>query len=728
MDGDALIGDSLLRDRQGCRSVREAKLSQSSVDLRRMLGPRSIAVVGASDAPGNLGGTAVSYLQRFHYAGRILPVNPKREFVRGLPCVRSVSELQQPVDLAVLAAPSPAIPGLVWECAAVGIEYGVVWGGGFAEVGGQGIDLQIELAVACKDTGFRLLGPNCIGFINSKESVTATFASFLSEEDTLLPGTISMVSQSGGLATMLHALSQRASAGLRYMVSTGNEVSLTASDFIDALVDDEGTSVIACYLEGVADGEYFQRTLLKAQQAGKPVVILKGGLAPMSARAATAHTGALAGVGRVWQAVLSELGAVMVSSLEELLDVALFLSTEPGRRQPGGNRVAVVTFGGGGGVLATDQCLDAGLVPTPLSAQTREALIPLVPPIASRENPVDLTPQAFNDDAYLARLPSALVTVAHDEGIDIILCLFGPMATGLVGLINAVTWLHAQTDKTVCIAWPLGPKGSYELMREHGIHVFADSAPAIVALSKIFAATSPSQPAAASVTARTLDWGSLVPKVAAGTVVPEHLSHRILRAAALPTSPGTLVTNEGELLAAVQEVGLPVAMKAVSGAVTHRDVAGLVRLNVSSEDEAINTFATILKKSLDLAFSLEGVYVQRMVLGGEEILVSAFRDPTFGHMVSCGAGGTRTELLNDLVLARAPVTPEVAIEHLRRLRIVRFAMESGCQIEPLASFVAAVSELGVSAPWQQFTFEINPVMWRTGDVVAVDGLLVIEVP
>ena len=166
-----------------------------------------------------------------------------------------------------------------------GISRGVVWGGGFAEVGGRGIELQFELGAACESTGFRMLGPNCIGLINSKESVTATFASFLSEEERLLPGTISMVTQSGGLGTMVHALAQRASVGLRYMISTGNEVSLTACDFIEALVDDDGTSVICCYLEGVSDGKHLQRALSKAQQARKPIVVLKGGLAPESARA-----------------------------------------------------------------------------------------------------------------------------------------------------------------------------------------------------------------------------------------------------------------------------------------------------------------------------------------------------------------------------------------------------------------------------------------------------------
>jgi acyl-CoA synthetase (NDP forming) len=697
-------------------------------DLRRMLSPRSIAVVGASDAPGNLGGTAVSYLQRLGYEGKIWPVNPKRDLVRGLPCAHSVAEIGEGVDLAVLAVPGPLVSGLVRECAASGIGYGVVWGGGFAEVGGEGVVRQAELGAACRDSDFRLLGPNCIGFINSAESVTATFASFLSEEEKLLPGSISMVSQSGGLGTMLHALAQRAGAGLRYMISTGNEVSLTVCDFIDALIDDEGTSVIACYLEGVADGDHLQRTLSDARRAGKPVVVLKGGLAPVSARAATAHTGAIAGVGRVWRTVLSELGAVMVSSLEELLDVALFLSTEPGRRQPAGNRVAIVTFGGGGGVVAADQCVDAGLNPAQLSGLTQEELTPLVPPIASTANPVDLTPQSYNNARYLTTLPDALAAVARDEGIDIVLGFFGPMAVGLDGVIDAVSYLHAKTDKTVCIAWPLAPRGTVDLMRERGFHVFADSAPAIAALSRIVLAESRVRSVPGRGRDRILDWESLVPHPSAGTVIPEHVTHRILQRAGLPSATGILASGEQELRSAIAELGLPVAMKAASADITHRDAAGLVRLNLATVPAVLAAFETLTKRSAELAVSLDGIYIQQMVDDGQEMLVSVFRDPTFGCLVSCGAGGTRAEILDDVVLARAPVSTQAATDLLVGLRTVRAAMASGRRIEPLASFVAAFSELGAGVPWHTFTFEINPLKWRAGDVVAVDGLLIVDTP
>jgi acyl-CoA synthetase (NDP forming) len=693
-----------------------------------MLDPQSIAIVGASDNAGNLGGTAISYLLRFGYKGSIIPVNPKREFVHGLACFKSVHDVDRATDLAILATPGPAIPELVRECAAAGIANGVAWAGGFAEVGEQGGRLQADLAAACRETNFKLLGPNCIGFINTEKSATATFASFLSEEESLIPGSISMVSQSGGLATMLHALAQRASAGLRYMISTGNEVVLTACDFIDALVDDEGTSVIACYLEGVTDGEQLQRSLYRAHQTGKPVVVLKGGLAPTSARAAKAHTGAIAGEGRVWRAVLNELGAVVVSSLGELLDVAIFLSTEAGRRVPAGNRLAVVTFGGGNGVIAVDQCLDAGLTPTPLSDETRAKLRPLVPPIASTENPVDLTPQAFNDTQYLATLGDALLAVAQDDGIDGVLCVFGPMSVGLDGVIDAVSTLQSGTGKSFCIAWPLAPKGAFERMRKRGIHVFADSAPALAVLAKIIAASrAPDQVMAAGQPPR-LDWPTMALRATAGTVIPEHTTHEILRAAAIPVAAGVLAIDEDTLFEAIQKLGTPLAMKAVSADITHRDAAGLVYLNVANAEDASEIFKTITQRSDALGLRLDGVYVQQMVPDGEELLVSVFRDLTFGHMLSCGSGGTRTNFLDDVVLARAPVTPSVASDLLQDLRIVRYASGSGRHIEPLAAFVAAISQVGASAPWQQFTLEINPVKWRTDEVIAVDGLLVVEQP
>jgi acyl-CoA synthetase (NDP forming) len=274
-------------------------------------------------------------------------VNPGRDTVRGLACYRSADELPEPSELAIIATGAAHVTGAVRECAAAGIRYGIAWAGGFAEVGGAGVEAQESLLKACHETGFTLLGPNCIGIINSWLPMPATFASFLLETDTLAQGNISMVSQSGGLATMAQALAQQNGSGFRTMVSVGNEAMLSLADFIHAFAMDPGTKVIGVYLEGVRDGAKFIASLAQARAAGKPVVLLKGGMTAASARAAAAHTGALAGEGRVWAAVLKEQAAIVVESMEEMLDVALLLSTSDLDKLPAGPGTAVVTFGGG---------------------------------------------------------------------------------------------------------------------------------------------------------------------------------------------------------------------------------------------------------------------------------------------------------------------------------------------------------------------------------------------
>ncbi len=459
--------------------------SPNFADVSRLLAPRSIAVIGASDQPGNLGGVAIRLSQKFGYPGMLWPINPRRAEVHGIPCHARVADLPAPADLALIATAAESVSGLVRECAEAGIRRGIVWAGGFAEIGEGGLTLQQELIEACRDTGFALVGPNCIGIIDSWTPVTASFASFLTEVDVLVRGDISMISQSGGTATMAQAFAQQAGFGFRYMISSGNEAVLTASDYLHALVEDPHTRVIAAYVEGVKDGDRFLAALAEARAAGKPVVVLKGGETAASARAAVAHTGALAGERRVWDAVLRDAGVIQVRSLEELLDNALFLSSADMKKLPAGTGVAVVTFGGGGGVLAADQAARNGLVMPLLTAGTREALRPLVPPIAAIANPVDLTPQAFNRAEWFARFPRALDVIATDPAIHSVLLQFGPMAQRGMDVARATCAFSRRTRKTVCFAWPLAPPGVVEFLREQGVYVFIEHARAIAVLAQL---------------------------------------------------------------------------------------------------------------------------------------------------------------------------------------------------------------------------------------------------
>ena len=700
-------------------------------DISKLLSPRSIAIVGASEQPGNLGGVAIRLLRKFGYPGSIWPVNPRRASVHGLACHASVADLPAPVDLAIFATGAESVAGLVRECAAAGIRCGIAWAGGFAETGAAGQALDDELRRACEDTEFALAGPNCIGIIDSGMPFTASFASFLAETDALIRGNISIVSQSGGTATMAQAFAQQAGFGFRYMISSGNEAVLTAADYLHALVDDPDTKVIAAYLEGVRDGPRFLAALDEARAAGKPVVVLKGGETGASARAAAAHTGALAGERRVWEAVLRDAGVLQVHSLEELLDNVLFLSSSDLRKWPAGNGLAAVTFGGGGGVLAADQAARHGLTMPRLSDATRSALRPLVPPIAAIDNPVDLTPTVYNQAEWFAHFEAALDVIAADPGVDAILVMFGPMGQRGREVAQAIIDFRDRTPKTVCIAWPLAPQGVPQQLLERGIHVFTEYARAIAVLGQL-AGRKPAPPREgdAGVEPVDLPWADYVPAPSAGTVVSEAQCHRLLAAAGVPVAAGTLVRSEAGAAAASVALGLPVAMKGISTAVTHRAAAGLVALRIGSADEAIRTYHRLAARADAAGIALDGIYVQQMVSEGVEVLVSAFRDPIFGPIVSCGAGGVLTELIDDVTLRRAPVDEQAAVQMIDRLRVARAARSMTPPPDPatLARFIAQVSRVAAAAPWQRFVLELNPVKWSDRQAVAVDGLLIIDEP
>jgi acetyltransferase len=698
-----------------------------------LLEPRSIAVIGASDQPGNLGGTAVRHLRKFGYPGAVWPVNPRRVTVAGLPCFPTVASLPGRPDLAILAIAADAVADLVRECAEAGIAHGIVWAGGFAEVGGDGIRRQRALVEVCRGTGFKLCGPNCIGIINTRLPMTASFASSLLEAERMIPGNISMISQSGGMATVVQALAQRAGFGFRYVVSTGNEAVLTTADFIHGLVADPETRVIATYLEGVADGAAFVSALEEARRSRKPVIVLKGGATAASARAAVAHTGALAGEDRVWSALLREQAAIRVRSQEELLDVALLLSGTDPDKLPAGNGVAVVTFGGGSGVLATDQCASHGLTTPQLAAASAARLKGLVTPLASIANPIDLTPDTYSQPQWLARLPEALDVIAADPGIHTVFFQFGAMPHKATEMMDAVGGLRGRTARAVSVAWSLASRAVLERLPAEGVYPFPESARALRALGHAarYRAALETPPRLDDVEAPTFDWSALgAPPAAAGTVVSEPACQSILAAAGLATAAGRLAGSPDEAVAAAVAVGYPVALKGVSPAVTHRAAAGLVALGVRSGPEAREAFEWLTARATALGVCLEGIYVQAMVAGGLELLVSAFRDPVFGVMVSCGAGGNLTEVIDDVVLERAPVGEATALRMLERLRIVRNARELDPELDggPPARFVARFSRLAAAAPWRRFVLEVNPVRVGRDAAVAVDGLLVVEEP
>jgi acetate---CoA ligase (ADP-forming) len=695
-------------------------------DVSAFLRPRSVAVIGASDRPGNVGGAAIRFFQKFKSPCAVYPVNSRGEPVAGLPAYPSMAALPQAADLAILAVPAAAVPEAVLQCADAGTKAGIIWAGGFAEGGAEGAARQAELIAVCRKTGFLALGPNCLGVIETHAPMTASFASMMLAVDRLLPGDISMVSQSGGLATIAHALAQQQGVGFRYTISTGNEAVLGVADFLRALVDDPETKVIALYLEGSRDGDKIRRALNAARDARKPVIVLKAGASAASAIAAAAHTGALAGEKRVWDAVLRSAAAIPADSLEELLDLALQLSGAELSKLPASRGVAAITFGGGSGVLSADQCDRAGLAVPALGAETRAALEGIVPPLASTRNPIDLTPQTYLDQQWLKSFPQALDTIAADPGIATVFLQLGPMSRGDAELAASIAAFRDRCPKPVLASWPLALSEARQVFQAASMHVHPEYSRGVRAIGRLVAYAEDLAAASEAAAPMSFDWAAAAPAVAPNEVVTEDRCHALLARAGLPVASGRLAKTEGEAAQIANEVGMPVAMKAISRQVTHRAAAGLVALSLASEEDVRGAWARIEERARTKSFTLDGIYVQKMAPEGIELLLSAFRDPDFGVMVAVGAGGVMTELIDDVTLAPAPLSEAAAAHAIDRLKIVR--RTGAAAPRGLARCVARFSALAASAPWRRFVLELNPVRWSPDKVAIVDGLLIVTEP
>ena len=710
---------------QGGAVDRLPRTAGGFVDVQRLLSPRSVAVLGASDRSGNFGGDTVQRLLSFGFPGPVYPVNPRGAPVRGLECYTSIGALPEAPDLAIIALPATSIAGAVRECAGFGVRQGIAYAGGFAEAGGEGVDRQRELVEICREQGFVLCGPNCAGNTNTALPAVLSFATALHGVTGALPtGPISMVSQSGGHGTNSYGAARRAGFGFRHVISSGNEAVVTFADYVNALVEDDGTELIAGYVEGIKDGPRFVRALEAARRARKPVVLMKAGISQASARAAGAHTGALVGDNRVIDAVLRELGVIRVYSPSELVHTLLLLQSI-GKRIPAGPGVGFVTFGGGPGVLATDQCSQAGLNMPALHPDSVAHIRPLLVPVATASNPLDLTPSTSFSDEALAKLPAAVEVLVSDPGIDVLLFSIGSQNARAQPIVATLLTIIRNSSKPVAVVWPIVPKEIGERLVAEGVFCFPDPASAITALARL---QFPRRPAEElhepTPNPPEFAWPDVT---SLPQVISEDVCHSLLHIAGLPVAAGELATSAAEATRAADRLGLPVVLKGISAQVTHRAAAGLLAVDMRTPEEVSHAYHHLTDQAVSNRVTLDGIYVQRMHRGGRELLVSAFRDPLFGVMVSCGAGGGLTELIDDVVISRAPVSETYAAALLGRLRLSRVGGAAPPRPDdPASRFVARFSELAATAPWEQFVLEVNPVKWQPDSAIAVDGLLIIE--
>ena len=545
-------------------------------DLSAVFRPRAIAVVGASDDPVKIGGRPLAFLLRHGYAGRVFPVNPARATVQGLPAFPSIGAIPEPVDLAIVVVPAERVLESLEEAAAKGVRAAIVFSSGFAEVGPAGRVAQARLRELAERTGLRIIGPNCQGFAHLPSRLVATFASpFL--EPGLATGPIAMVSQSGAMAGMIYEMARAAGLGLNYWVSTGNEADVQAAEILAEVVEDEETRVACCYLEDIKDAGRFRRALARAHRRGVPVFVLKSGRSAVGRRAASSHTGALAGEDAVYDAVFADWGAIRCADPAELLALPqAFL-----RYREVGRRVAILSNSGGLGVLSVDLCVDLGLVPAEFTPETTAVLRAALPDFAAAANPVDLTAQMLTDPGMLARVLPALEA---DPGVDAIvfqIALLGA-ATDLARLVGDVARVAAATTKVVAVSCPQRPV--VEAFRAGSVLAFDDASVALRSLACLAQATARR--------ARWLDRATLespapppAPAVPAGRAgepfLNEWESQRLLAPFGLPLVDTVFVSAAAAAPDAAEQLGYPVVVKVCAAALPHKsDVGGVDRKSV----------------------------------------------------------------------------------------------------------------------------------------------------
>ena len=685
--------------------------------LDALLRPRGIAIIGASDDPTRIGGRPLAYLKARGFAGRIMPVNPNRPTVQGLPAFADVAGLPEAPEAAIVAIPGEGAIEAVAALGARGCKAAIVFTAGFAEIGPEGVAMQDRLVAAARAHGMRLVGPNCLGLFNAPHGHFPIFsASF--ENGWPLPGEVGIASQSGAYGSHLFAAARDRGIGTPVLVTTGNEADTHLADVIEWMAAADEVEVIAAYAEGIRDGARFVAALEAARRARKPVVLMKVGRSAVGEAAAQSHTASIAGDDRVMDAVLGDLGVHRARTTEELLDVCQVAQK---RVYPVGNTLGVVTISGGAGVLIADAAEAAGLPMPPMPEEAQAKLKQLVP-FASPRNPVDCTAQAFNDMGVVGKFAESM---AADGGYASMIAFFTQWGASPSIAPKLRTELKAVQEKhpdRLFVLSVLAPPERVKEWEADGFLVMEDPSRAVVALAAMGRfgeafARPPAPPVA-------------LPPVALPTAAPnEAEAKRILADAGVPMVPERACTTADAAVEAARDIGFPVVLKLLSPDILHKSEIGGVLLNVADEGAVRAGFSTLMARAAERApgARVDGVLVAKQVAGAVEMAAGVVRDPVFGPVVMVGLGGVFIEIFRDVAFKRCPVTEDDAAAMIRSLR--GFALLDGARGRPkadvaaLAQAVATLSRFGAAAGPRLLSAEINPLMVLPDGAVAADAVI-----
>lgn len=688
----------------------DSETSESS-NRSLFLSPRSIAIIGASEKPGI--GRAIFTNIKNGYKGKIYPVSPTNEYVSGIKAYKSVLDIPEDIDLAVVATPNKIVPKVMEEVGMKKIQASIIVSAGFKEVDEQGATLEREVADICKKYGTRVIGPNCLGIMSlSKQNMmNSTFLKITPKH-----GNIALVSQSGAIcaATVEDAMAQ--GIGFSKVISMGNKIDIDENDILELLCHDPETSVIIMYLEDIHDGRRFMEIGRKTtKQYKKPIVVIKSGRTPEGAKAAMSHTGALMGADEVYDALFLQSGVIRVDSMQELFDLATAFSKQPIPDKDKGT--VIVSNAGGPAIISTDACSKYGMKLADIST-SREEIAKVIPAHGSARNPVDIV-----GDADFNRFEKVLDEVVSNPNVGSIVTMCTPSATldynDLARTIVKTTANSGRTSLAALMGLAEGTENK-QILSDGGIPHFPYAEPAIRTLKAMYDFSFWIAEKEIEIKKFNVDKEKVkqifdnVRKEGRKNLLEEE-GYNVLNAYGFPRPKSYLCTNEEECTKRAEEIGYPVVMKIVSQDIIHKSDAGGVKVGLKNKQQVSSSFSEIINnaKNYKKDANIKGVLVQQMIESARETILGAKHDKLFGPLIMFGLGGIYVEALKDVIFRLAPINEQEAmkmVESIKTYKILKgIRGQPPSDIKVLVECLLRLSQLVTDFP-EITEFDMNPLL------------------
>lgn len=705
--------------------------------LEPLFNPKSVAVLGASANSNKIGYLQVKALLDGGYKGSIFPINPRAESIAGLKCYPSLTAIGQEVDLAIFCLGAEKVKEELGLCAEHGVKAAIIFASGFSETGEEGQKEQDEISRIAKANGIRLIGPNCVGLLNTTNGLVGTFSQGLTNIPLFDQRDVGFVTQSGAFGVFTYIAAAQNELSFNYFVSVGNEMETEFADIVEYMIHDPKTKVISGYLEGAKDPQKLSRLAKEALSVNKPIVLMKTGRSEAGSRAAASHTGSLAGSDKIYDAFFKQHGIVRADDYEDIISFSkLFRSG----KLPNGRNTVIVTSSGGRGINEADRCESYGLHIRPLGSDVKKAIQEKIPEFASAYNPVDLTAAAAvtNPELYLAPLRD----LVNDSQTDIIIYTEFPLHwEENHPLVEEFIEICKNSDKFVLITtFPLvgmsAPKSISRLV-ENGIPVITGDMNPIRALAKLVDYSEKYQKNKLEIEEPSIlmDKKSEVAQMlSVHKTLSESEASKILEVYGIPTKECRIAESEDEAVEFANAIGYPIAMKIDSTDILHKTEADAIRLNLKNDMDVRTAYGDILgnaKKHKHDAV-IHGIAVQEMLPEGVEVIVGMTHDPVFGPVIMFGLGGVFVEVFRDISFRVAPLTRKDAVEMIEEIK--GYKILQGVRGKPAADIEAIVNTLmNLSALLEDYgdcieELDINPMFVYEHGIKAADALLVTRMP